>query len=65
MDIPWWEKLLTARVQDGKLRLGQLSGGKLDDITVVVARVAEAPVEPPPVEAAPPSSENEEPAEVS
>jgi protein phosphatase PTC7 len=42
-DIPIWEKLLQARIKDGKLELGKLRGGKMDDITVVCAYVA--PVE--------------------
>eukprot|EP00887_Chlorella_sp_A99_P007762 scaffold20.g7762.t1 len=39
IDIPFWEKLCTATFKDGKLELGKLRGGKLDDITVLVARV--------------------------
>lgn len=31
------------QVKDGKLTLGMLTGGKLDDITVVVARVTSQP----------------------
>ncbi|KAL0047610.1 hypothetical protein WJX82_007709 [Trebouxia sp. C0006] len=40
MDLPWWQKLLGARFKDGKFQLARLQGGKLDDITVVVAYVA-------------------------
>lgn len=38
-DIPIWEKLFSASVKDGKFQLGKLRGGKIDDITVVVAYV--------------------------
>jgi len=41
MDLPWWEKLANTRVKDGKLQIGRLSGGKQDDITVLVARVSD------------------------
>ena len=41
MDLPWWEKIANTRFKDGKLKIGQLSGGKQDDITVLVARVSE------------------------
>lgn len=34
-------KLQNVRLQDGKLKLGELTGGKLDDITVLVAMVEE------------------------
>lgn len=40
MDLSWWQKLLGARFKDGKFQLARLQGGKLDDITVVVAYVA-------------------------
>ncbi|KAL0037728.1 hypothetical protein WJX77_009763 [Trebouxia sp. C0004] len=40
MDLPWWQKLVGARFKDGKFQLARLQGGKLDDITVVVAYVA-------------------------
>lgn len=36
-DLPWWEKLLGASYRNGKFQLKQLTGGKMDDITVVVA----------------------------
>mmetsp|Transcript_22895 Transcript_22895/g.40754 ORF Transcript_22895/g.40754 Transcript_22895/m.40754 type:complete len:337 (-) Transcript_22895:252-1262(-) len=39
INLPWWEQLLKMRFVDGKLRLGRLTGGKMDDITVVVAQV--------------------------
>ncbi|KAL3130846.1 hypothetical protein ABBQ38_000178 [Trebouxia sp. C0009 RCD-2024] len=42
MDLPWWQKLAGIRFKDGKLQLAQLTGGKLDDITVVVAFAAAA-----------------------
>lgn len=44
LDLPWWEKVMKTKIVDGRLQVGQLSGGKLDDITVLVARVTEAPV---------------------
>lgn len=34
---------MSMRIKDGKLTLGALTGGKLDDITVVVARVTAEP----------------------
>lgn len=40
MDLPWWQKLLGARFRAGRLQLARLTGGKVDDITVVVAYVA-------------------------
>ncbi len=40
--LPWWEALAKMKVEGGTLRLGELHGGKLDDITVVVAYVEEA-----------------------
>ena len=43
MDLPWWEKLASASMSDGGVQFGQLTGGKLDDITVLVARVSHAP----------------------
>ena len=36
-DLPWHEKLLGAKVKDGKFTLASLTGGKQDDITVLVA----------------------------
>ncbi len=52
-DLPWHEKLLGASFQNGQLILGKLSGGKLDDITVLMARVMqvteEVPAGPAPV----------------
>ena len=44
MDLPWWEKLANLKVVDGQLQLGKLSGGKQDDITVLVARITEQEV---------------------
>eukprot|EP00884_Botryococcus_braunii_P010661 jgi/Botrbrau1/19597/Bobra.0035s0075.1 len=43
-DLPWWEKLRNVSLQDGKIELGQLQGGKLDDVTVIVAYVTEEEV---------------------
>lgn len=51
LDLPWWRKVLQAKIDDGKLQLGRLTGGKLDDITVLVARVADAPEAAPEAEA--------------
>ncbi|KAG1662444.1 hypothetical protein FOA52_004025 [Chlamydomonas sp. UWO 241] len=42
LDLPWWEKLWHSSMKDGRFQLGQLSGGKQDDITVVIARVVAA-----------------------
>jgi hypothetical protein len=42
-DLPFWEKLMAIRWEDGRLKLGRLKGGKIDDITVIVARVTETP----------------------
>eukprot|EP00892_Ulva_mutabilis_P006407 jgi/Ulvmu1/4138/UM019_0117.1 len=39
-DLDWFQKVMSMQVKDGKLTLGALTGGKLDDITVVVARVS-------------------------
>eukprot|EP00967_Tisochrysis_lutea_P058477 scaffold74395_cov16-Tisochrysis_lutea.AAC.1 len=41
LDIPWWEKLLGTSFKGGRCQLKQLSGGKMDDITVLIAYVAE------------------------
>ena len=76
LDLPWYEKVAAGKFENGKFSFKRLTGGKLDDITVVVARVTDAPpVEEVPVtaeaseiasdgEAAPPSvsSETEKPA---
>ncbi len=56
LDLPWWEKLAGASFRNGKFALKQLSGGKMDDITVMVAlvdAVAPPPPPPPPPPAAP------------
>lgn len=37
LDLPWWEKLVGATFKQGRLQLKQLTGGKMDDITVIVA----------------------------
>lgn len=34
LDLPWWDKLLGMSFKGGKLHLKQLTGGKMDDITV-------------------------------
>ncbi|GFR43171.1 hypothetical protein Agub_g4221 [Astrephomene gubernaculifera] len=56
LDLPWWDKLLGMSFKGGKLHLKQLTGGKMDDITVLVAFVdvvdapKPAPPPPPPVQ---------------
>jgi protein phosphatase PTC7 len=42
VDMPLWDKLLSAKFSGGKMELGRLKGGKMDDITVLVAYVEEA-----------------------
>ncbi|GFH29910.1 protein phosphatase, partial [Haematococcus lacustris] len=42
IDLPWWEKLVGASFKSGRLQLKQLTGGKMDDITVLVALVEAA-----------------------
>lgn len=42
IDLPWWEKVAMGKFENGKFSLKKLTGGKLDDITVVVARVTDA-----------------------
>lgn len=39
MSVPWHEKILKAKVVDWKLQWGMVTGGKVDDITVIVAEV--------------------------
>ncbi|BDA48584.1 Protein phosphatase PTC7 homolog [Coccomyxa sp. Obi] len=56
-DLPWWEKVLTASFDDGEFQLGTLRGGKIDDITVLVAVVVEEDVPTPVVEQTPDDSE--------
>lgn len=50
LDLPWWEKLVGASFKNGRFALKQLAGGKMDDITVMVALVdsVEVPAPPPP-----------------
>mmetsp|Transcript_8941 Transcript_8941/g.19107 ORF Transcript_8941/g.19107 Transcript_8941/m.19107 type:complete len:439 (-) Transcript_8941:941-2257(-) len=48
LDLPWWEKLFGASIKNGRFHLKQLTGGKQDDITVLMAYVAADPVPPPP-----------------
>lgn len=38
-DLSWFQKLRGIQFKDGKLRLGKLTGGKQDDITVLVSVV--------------------------
>lgn len=50
IDIPWLLKLANASFSDGKFRLGHMKGGKVDDITIVVAYIDEetyTPEQPP------------------
>nr|BCL66101.1 hypothetical protein [Volvox africanus] len=46
LDLPWWDKLLGLSFKGGKIHLKQLTGGKMDDITVLVSFVdiTEAPL---------------------
>ncbi|PNH00830.1 putative protein phosphatase 2C 1 [Tetrabaena socialis] len=39
LDLPWWDKVLGMSFKGGKLHLKQLTGGKMDDITVLVSYV--------------------------
>ena len=39
LDLPWWEKLAGATFKNWRFQLRQLSGGKQDDITVIVSKV--------------------------
>ncbi|GLI62879.1 hypothetical protein VaNZ11_005635 [Volvox africanus] len=39
LDLPWWDKLLGMSFKGGKVHLKQLTGGKMDDITVLVSFV--------------------------
>ncbi|GAX73580.1 hypothetical protein CEUSTIGMA_g1031.t1 [Chlamydomonas eustigma] len=39
LDLPWWEKLFGASFKNGRFQLRQLTGGKQDDITVIVSQV--------------------------
>lgn len=45
LDLPWWDKIMGMSFKSGRFQLKQLTGGKMDDITVLVAVVTEA--EPP------------------
>lgn len=53
-DLPWWDKIFGATWKNGRFQLRQLSGGKQDDITVIVAQVVAEPLKltPLPAEAA-------------
>jgi protein phosphatase PTC7 len=42
IDIPIWEKLSKFSFNNGKIELGKVVGGKLDDVTCVVAMVEES-----------------------
>ena len=43
LDLPWWEKVAATRfTAGGKVEVGRLTGGKMDDITVLVAQVVAA-----------------------
>jgi len=39
MELSFWDKLSAAKFTQGGLQLGQVTGGKMDDITVLVASV--------------------------
>ncbi|EFJ40674.1 hypothetical protein VOLCADRAFT_108071 [Volvox carteri f. nagariensis] len=39
LDLPWWDKLLGVSFKGGKVHFKQLTGGKMDDITVLVSFV--------------------------
>ena len=39
IDIPIWQKISKFSFTNGKLELGKLVGGKLDDVTVVIGYV--------------------------
>eukprot|EP00798_Chlamydomonas_sp_ICE-L_P020119 gene20119-26849_t len=39
LDLNWWEKLLGTTWREGRFHMKQLTGGKMDDITVIVAMV--------------------------
>jgi len=45
LDLPWYEKLFGASFKNGRIQLRQLTGGKQDDITVIVAKVVAEPLE--------------------
>ncbi|KAK9827359.1 hypothetical protein WJX81_000872 [Elliptochloris bilobata] len=55
LDLAWWQKLAGASLRDGRLELGSLRGGKMDDVTVLVAIVVEEdpPPEPASIDPAP------------
>lgn len=38
-DLEWYEKLLYARIVDWRPECGKLTGGKMDDVTVVVGYI--------------------------
>ncbi|KIZ06030.1 serine/threonine protein phosphatase [Monoraphidium neglectum] len=42
-DLSWFDKLRRAQFRDGRIRLGCLTGGKPDDVTVLVAVVEDRP----------------------
>ncbi|KAG2486202.1 hypothetical protein HYH03_015164 [Edaphochlamys debaryana] len=48
LDLPWWDKLLGMTFKGGKVHLKQLTGGKMDDITVLLAYVEVVDAPPPP-----------------
>ncbi len=41
LDLPWWEKLFGASFRNGRFQMRQLTGGKMDDITVIVSMVVQ------------------------
>ncbi|GLC40993.1 hypothetical protein PLESTB_000954400 [Pleodorina starrii] len=52
LDLPWWDKLLGMSFKGGKVHLKQLTGGKMDDITVLVSYVDMVNAPPKPLAAA-------------
>ena len=41
-ELSFLEKIQAAKFTEGGLQLGQITGGKMDDVTVVVAEITEA-----------------------
>ncbi|MEW5315887.1 MAG: hypothetical protein WDW38_007285 [Sanguina aurantia] len=58
LDLPWYEKLMGATFKNGRVALKQLTGGKQDDITVIVSlvEIQKPAVDFAPAAADPPSS---------
>ncbi|MEW5296955.1 MAG: hypothetical protein WDW36_000198 [Sanguina aurantia] len=58
LDLPWYEKLMGATFKNGRVAFKQLTGGKQDDITVIVSlvEIQKPAVDFAPAAADPPSS---------